>query len=98
MMQKAAPRDNAIFDKDRGYWIDALCINQENTGERNHQVAQLGSIFPGQTSCMVHLSEQVLDSCVDNSRGGPCKTCRGVFDCAKDAIYDVHEKVPAFAS
>jgi hypothetical protein len=45
MMQKAAPRDNAIFDKDRGYWIDALCINQENTGERDHQVAQMGSIF-----------------------------------------------------
>jgi hypothetical protein len=45
MMQKAAPRDDAIFDKDRGYWIDALCINQKNTGEKNHQVAQVGPIF-----------------------------------------------------
>jgi hypothetical protein len=27
------------------YWIDALCINQSNTSERNHQVAQMGSVF-----------------------------------------------------
>jgi hypothetical protein len=41
---------------------------------------------------MVHHSKQVLDSCVDNSRGGACKICRGVFECTKDAIYDVHER------
>jgi hypothetical protein len=27
------------------YWIDALCIDQSNTSERNHQVAQMGRIF-----------------------------------------------------
>jgi hypothetical protein len=27
------------------YWIDALCINQENVLERNHQVAQMGDIY-----------------------------------------------------
>lgn len=27
------------------YWIDALCINQSNKRERNHQVAQMGEIF-----------------------------------------------------
>ncbi|KAF1839723.1 hypothetical protein BDW02DRAFT_604326 [Decorospora gaudefroyi] len=26
-------------------WIDALCIDQENTSERNHQVQQMGQIF-----------------------------------------------------
>jgi hypothetical protein len=26
-------------------WIDALCIDQENNGERNHQVQQMGKIF-----------------------------------------------------
>jgi hypothetical protein len=45
MMQKTASRDDAIFDETRGYWIDALCIDQKNTEERNHQVAQMGSVF-----------------------------------------------------
>jgi hypothetical protein len=27
------------------YWIDALCIDQRNDLERNHQVAQMGEIF-----------------------------------------------------
>lgn len=27
------------------YWIDALCINQSDGAERNHQVAQMGRIF-----------------------------------------------------
>ncbi|OAK94213.1 hypothetical protein IQ06DRAFT_182421, partial [Phaeosphaeriaceae sp. SRC1lsM3a] len=27
------------------YWIDALCIDQDNILERNHQVAQMGDIF-----------------------------------------------------
>ena len=26
-------------------WVDALCIDQSNTSERNHQVQQMGSIF-----------------------------------------------------
>jgi hypothetical protein len=28
-------------------WIDALCINQSNIEERNHQVQQMGNIFAG---------------------------------------------------
>lgn len=31
----------------RMYWIDALCINQRDTSERNHQVAQMGNIYAG---------------------------------------------------
>jgi len=27
------------------YWIDAVCINQNNTAERNHQVMQMGRIY-----------------------------------------------------
>lgn len=27
------------------FWIDALCIDQDNNGERNHQVQQMGKIF-----------------------------------------------------
>ena len=29
------------------YWIDALCIDQSNAVERNHQVAQMGMIYSG---------------------------------------------------
>lgn len=29
------------------YWIDAICIDQENISERNHQIAQMGRIFSG---------------------------------------------------
>jgi hypothetical protein len=29
----------------RIYWIDALCIDQKNISERNHQVAQMGQIY-----------------------------------------------------
>jgi hypothetical protein len=36
MMQKTASQDDAIFDETRGYWIDALCIDQKNTEEQIH--------------------------------------------------------------
>jgi hypothetical protein len=29
----------------RVLWVDALCINQEDTTERNHQVKQMGAIY-----------------------------------------------------
>tara|TARA_R110002003_G_scaffold1389_3_gene22950 strand:- start:11151 stop:12485 length:1335 start_codon:yes stop_codon:yes gene_type:complete len=29
----------------KALWIDALCIDQDNNNERNHQVQQMGSIF-----------------------------------------------------
>jgi hypothetical protein len=30
---------------ERIFWIDALCIDQDSIAERNHQVAQMGSIY-----------------------------------------------------
>jgi hypothetical protein len=44
-MRVNAPQEDAIFNLTMGYWIDALCIDQHNISERNHQVAQMGSIF-----------------------------------------------------
>jgi len=26
-------------------WVDALCINQQNTEERSHQVRRMGAIY-----------------------------------------------------
>ncbi|KAE8452944.1 hypothetical protein EG329_012131 [Mollisiaceae sp. DMI_Dod_QoI] len=39
----------------RELWIDALCINQRNVHERNHQVAQMGMIYNQATRVVVWL-------------------------------------------
>ena len=41
----ACTKDEWSKATQRKYWIDALCINQSNKRERNHQVAQMGEIF-----------------------------------------------------
>jgi hypothetical protein len=41
-------------------WIDALCINQTNVEERNHQVQQMGNIFAGAKMVVAWLGESIL--------------------------------------
>ncbi|KAL6702460.1 hypothetical protein ACN47E_001830 [Coniothyrium glycines] len=36
-------------------WIDALCIDQDNVLERNHQVQQMGSIYSGADTVVIWL-------------------------------------------
>ena len=43
----AAIRHLRRLDMSMLIWIDALCINQENTPERNRQVAMMGDIYRG---------------------------------------------------
>jgi len=38
-------------------WIDALCIDQENTSERNHQVQQMGRIYSGAETVLTWLGD-----------------------------------------
>jgi hypothetical protein len=38
-------------------WIDALCINQENSSERNHQVQQMGRIYSSATRVLAWLGD-----------------------------------------
>lgn len=45
MAQQVGSRDPDAFDLTVPLWIDALCINQYNDSERNHQVAQMGAIY-----------------------------------------------------
>ena len=46
------------------FWIDALCINQQDTCERNHQVQKMGDIYLTATSTIIW-----LNNCTPNSLG-----------------------------
>jgi hypothetical protein len=44
------------LEKDtRTLWIDAVCINQDDVSERNHQVAQMGTIYKRSVRCVAWL-------------------------------------------
>jgi hypothetical protein len=42
-------------EQPRIFWVDALCINQRDVKERNHQVSQMGKIYEGATNVVVWL-------------------------------------------
>jgi hypothetical protein len=49
-------RNNAKFGgKSRTLWIDAICINQADVNEKNHQVAQMQEIYAGAKEVIVWL-------------------------------------------
>lgn len=55
-------------DRPRIMWVDALCINQKDISEKNHQVAQMREIFLDAERVVVWLGEegtaqQALDLC-----------------------------------
>lgn len=44
------------LEKDiRTLWIDAICINQDDISERNHQVTQMGTIYKNSVRCVAWL-------------------------------------------
>ncbi|SPO05250.1 uncharacterized protein DNG_07937 [Cephalotrichum gorgonifer] len=43
-------------------WIDALCIDQSNAQERNHQVGLMGAIYSGAKATLTWLGENENDS------------------------------------
>jgi hypothetical protein len=46
-----------LENKLRVLWIDALCINQADVNERNHQVTQMGKIYRNASRVVVWLGE-----------------------------------------
>ncbi|KAJ8126432.1 hypothetical protein O1611_g7208 [Lasiodiplodia mahajangana] len=42
----------------RTLWVDAICINQQDTGEKNHQVQLMGDIYSQTTNGLLWLGEQ----------------------------------------
>lgn len=43
-------------DKPRVLWIDAICINQDDVGERNDQVALMANIYQRADTNLIHLT------------------------------------------
>jgi hypothetical protein len=43
-------------------WVDALCINQANLGEKNHQVALMAQIYSRADKVLVYLGESDCES------------------------------------
>ena len=44
-------------DRSRTLWVDAVCINQDDTDERGHQVSHMGAIFRKAETVVIWLSE-----------------------------------------
>lgn len=49
-------------DTHRLLWIDALCINQSDTSERNHQVRKMAAIYSGANRVLAWLGLETADS------------------------------------
>jgi hypothetical protein len=48
--------------QERTLWVDAICIDQDNVSERNHQVGQMGSIYSSATRVVSWLGTASFDS------------------------------------
>ena len=48
--------------RSRTLWVDALCINQRNIKERNHQVQMMGRIYRGANAVLVWLGRELQNS------------------------------------
>lgn len=45
------------------YWIDQICIDQQNHAEKGVQVRLMGQIYAQATQCLVYLGEAARDDC-----------------------------------
>lgn len=52
---------------ERWYWIDAVCIDQNNPAERNHQVQQMGKIFANAEQVFMWLGNTENDRLLSES-------------------------------
>ncbi|PMD32055.1 HET-domain-containing protein [Hyaloscypha variabilis F] len=58
----AAMRRLRHWRKHRVLWIDAICINQNSTNERNHQVRLMGNVYSKATRAIIWLGEEMENS------------------------------------
>lgn len=70
-----ATRQMRYSDKSRVLWIDAICINQESTTERNQQVALMSQVYSLGERNLVYLGEDTdglaerAFECINHCRG-----------------------------
>ncbi|KAE9374144.1 HET-domain-containing protein, partial [Stipitochalara longipes BDJ] len=69
-------------DRPRSLWIDAICIDQENIKERNHQVASMGGIYRNCRKVLIWLGEK------DNET-------ESAVDFIKSTFEEIEQKVAA---
>jgi hypothetical protein len=50
------------FGLNRTIWIDAVCINQSNTLERNHQVKLMATIYSNASQVLAYIGSQYEDT------------------------------------
>jgi hypothetical protein len=72
----------------RAFWIDALCIDQEWVAERNHQVAQMGTIYSNAAEVIAWLGvstsiERAFRICLELGALSPPTTAEAweLWDC-----------------
>ncbi|KAI0973400.1 heterokaryon incompatibility protein-domain-containing protein [Xylaria arbuscula] len=65
-------------------WIDAVCINQSDLGEKSHQVSSMGSIYRQATEVLAMI-------------GSPSEATDTVFDAANAFVTDSSQILPATA-
>lgn len=59
---ESALRRLRLLDYNRVLWVDSVCINQQSTNERSHQVAMMCRIYSNATRCLVYLGEEADNS------------------------------------
>ncbi|PVI02125.1 HET-domain-containing protein, partial [Periconia macrospinosa] len=50
------------FGTTQYFWIDAICINQQDLDEKSHQVAMMGKIFERANSVFASVGEHAQDT------------------------------------
>ncbi|KAH6875995.1 heterokaryon incompatibility protein-domain-containing protein [Alternaria rosae] len=81
-----------VWDEGRGnrLWIDALCINQCDVHERNHQVGQMHILFSTATSAIAWLGEASCNSDLAYSAvSAPRNSLGFVDDKTRQALVDL---------
>lgn len=58
------------IDRDRNVWVDAICINQAENGERSHQVRQMQQVYKGAESLIVWLGDFPVTGSGDPDHNG----------------------------
>jgi hypothetical protein len=78
-------RENKHYIGRLPFWIDAVCIDQDSSTERNHQVMQMQEIYCDADEVIIWLGPPtsrsslamrfILTLCVGRPRGCKCTTC-----------------------